>query len=147
MNNQIQLNEALLNSIHKFIITLRRKKMSKDLIFHEFVVLRNILNIQTEKNTPLYPSDLSDRLNLSRSYVTSVLNSLEKKNLINRTVDLTDRRRILIFITDKGQQIFDNMKKKELEQANLLIQKLSDAKTIKLISLLDDASDILDKGE
>jgi DNA-binding MarR family transcriptional regulator len=79
--------------------------MSKDLIFHEFVVLRNILNIQTEKNTPLYPSDLSDRLNLSRSYVTSVLNSLEKKNLINRTVDLTDRRRILIFITDKGQQI------------------------------------------
>jgi hypothetical protein len=39
------------------------------------------------------------------------------------------------------------MKKKELEQANLLIQKLSDAKTIKLISLLDDASDILDKGE
>ncbi|MFA5342125.1 MAG: hypothetical protein WC332_10130, partial [Clostridia bacterium] len=73
MNNQIQLNEALLNSIHKFIVTLRRKKMSKDLVFHEFVVLRNILNIQTEKNTPLYPSDLSDRLNLSRSYVTSVL--------------------------------------------------------------------------
>ncbi len=147
MTKQIQLNDALLNAIHRFTITLRRKRMSKDLLFHEFIVLRNILSIQTEKNNPVYPSELSGRLNLSRSYITAVLNSLEKKYFINRTVDTSDRRRILICITDQGKQIFNDMKKKELEQANLLIQGLSDKKTLKLIMLLDIASEILEKGE
>jgi DNA-binding MarR family transcriptional regulator len=106
MTNQISLNEELLNAIHRFTIILRRKRMSADIVFHEFVVLRNILMIQTERNNSIYPSDLSDKLNLSRSYITAVLNSLEKKNFIMRTLDTSDRRRILVRITDKGRHIF-----------------------------------------
>ena len=100
---------------------MRRKRISADIIFHEFLLLRKIQRIQTEKNDPVYPSDLSDKLNLSKSYITAVLNSLEKKELIVRTLDTADRRRLPVLITDKGRQIFDNMAAKELEQADILI--------------------------
>lgn len=141
------LNESLLNSIHRFSRTLRQKRMSTDLVFHEFIILRNILRIQSEGNINVYPSDLSERLNLSRSYVTAVLNSLDTKQLLSRTVDNVDRRRIKIEITDKGRRIFDNMAKVELEQADILIKNLSEEKTILLIDLLEQASNILNKGE
>jgi hypothetical protein len=61
MTKKSGLNEELLNAIHKFTITLRRKRMSADVAFHEFVVLRSILKMQTEKNTSVYPSDLSHK--------------------------------------------------------------------------------------
>ncbi len=147
MTNQISLNEELLNAIHRFTIILRRKRMSADIVFHEFVVLRNILMIQTERNNSIYPSDLSDKLNLSRSYVTAVLNSLENKNFILRTLDTSDRRRILVRITDKGRHIFDDMAAKELEQADILISGLTNEKTLNLILLLNQASEILEKEE
>ena len=132
------------NAIHRFTVTLRRKRISADIIFHEFLLLRKIQRIQTEKNDPVYPSDLSDKLNLSKSYITAVLNSLEKKELIVRTLDTADRRRLPVLITDKGRQIFDNMAAKELEQADILISEAK--KTLNLISLLNQASDILIKG-
>ena len=147
MTKQAELNEALLNAIHRFTVTLRRKRISADIIFHEFLLLRKIQRIQTEKNDPVYPSELSDKLNLSKSYITAVLNSLEKKELIVRTLDTADRRRLPVLITDKGRQIFDNMAAKELEQADILISGLTQEKTLNLISLLNQASDILDKGE
>ncbi|HPB16840.1 MAG: MarR family transcriptional regulator [Clostridia bacterium] len=147
MTKKSGLNEELLNAIHKFTITLRRKRMSADVAFHEFVVLRSILKMQTEKNTSVYPSDLSHKLNLSRSYVTAVLNSLEDRKLIERTLDTDDRRRILVCITDKGLQIFEDMAKKELEQADMLISGLTDEKTLNLILLLNQASEILEKEE
>ena len=147
MTKQPELNEALLNAIHRFTVTLRRKRISADIIFHEFLLLRKIQRIQSEKNDPVYPSDLSDKLNLSKSYITAVLNSLEKKELIVRTLDTADRRRLPVRITDKGRQIFDNMAAKELEQADILISGLTREKTLNLISLLNQASDILDKGE
>lgn len=147
MTKQPELNEALLNAIHRFTVTLRRKRISADIIFHEFLLLRKIQRIQTEKNDPVYPSDLSDKLNLSKSYITAVLNSLEKKELIVRTLDTADRRRLPVLITDKGRQIFDNMAAKELEQTDILVSGLTREKTLNLISLLNQASDILDKGE
>ena len=142
-----QLNETLLNSIHKFYKTLRLKKITSDLVFHEFLILRNILKIQDTNKTPIYPSDLSAKLNLSRSYVTSVLNSLESKGLVIRIIDCEDRRRIKIDVTSEGQNIFDNMVQKELQQADLLIHNLSVIKANQLIELLDQATQILTKGE
>jgi DNA-binding MarR family transcriptional regulator len=75
------------------------------------------------------------------------LKSLEKKELIVRTLDASDRRRLPVRITDKGYQIFANMAAKELEQADNLISALTEEKTLQLISLLNQSSDILDKGE
>ncbi|HRR36018.1 MAG TPA: MarR family transcriptional regulator, partial [Clostridia bacterium] len=144
---QQQLNEALLNAIHRFTLSLRKKRISADIILHEFILLRKIQRIQTEKNDLVYPSDLSCKSNLSKSYITAVLKSLEKKELIVRTLDASDRRRLPVRITDKGYQIFANMAAKELEQADNLISALTEEKTLQLISLLNQSSDILDKGE
>ena len=64
MTKQQQLNEALLNAIHRFTLSLRKKRISADIILHEFILLRKIQRIQTEKNDLVYPSDLSCNSNL-----------------------------------------------------------------------------------
>jgi len=141
------LNDTLSNSIHNFYKTLRQKRVTSDLVFHETIILRNILKIQDINKTPIYPSDLSTKLNLSRSYITAVLNSLESKGLVIRIIDSKDRRRIKIDVTSKGRNIFDNMAQRELEQTDMLINELSEEKTVQLINLLNQATQILTKEE
>lgn len=50
------------------------------------------------------PSDISNEMGISTARVAVILNKLEDKHLILRTIDLSDRRRILVELTDKGKE-------------------------------------------
>jgi DNA-binding MarR family transcriptional regulator len=48
-------------------------------------------------------SELAEKTGLEKSTLTSMLDRLEKAGLLRRTVSATDRRKILIFRTDKDK--------------------------------------------
>jgi DNA-binding MarR family transcriptional regulator len=58
-----------------------------------------------DSTAPLPPSEIAERLILSRASVTSLLDSLEKSGYVRRTAHPTDRRMILIELTDSGRRI------------------------------------------
>jgi DNA-binding MarR family transcriptional regulator len=53
---------------------------------------------------PVHPSDLRERTCLSSARVAAILGTLEHKGLITREMDLQDRRRILVHITNAGRE-------------------------------------------
>lgn len=53
-------------------------------------------------NGPIYPSTISDLVNLSRARVTNIINSLRQKGLVNLEQDENDRRKSLVTLTEKG---------------------------------------------
>ena len=55
MTKQQQLNEALLNAIHRFTLSLRKKRISADIILHEFILLRKIPKDTDREERPCIP--------------------------------------------------------------------------------------------
>ncbi|WP_116111889.1 MarR family winged helix-turn-helix transcriptional regulator [Amycolatopsis ruanii] len=53
---------------------------------------------------PLTLADLAERLNTDRPYVTLVVDDLEQRGLVSRTVHPQDRRRKLVAVTPAGAE-------------------------------------------
>lgn len=58
------------------------------------------------RNGPLSLKDLAAKMHLDSSTVTGVVDRLVVKNLMLRTPDAEDRRRISLVLSEKGQEIF-----------------------------------------
>lgn len=71
-------------------------KMSKG----EHFVLQYLLRKGKEVN----PSELSDALQSSTARISALLGVLEKKGQIHRQVDTSDRRNVLVTITEAGKE-------------------------------------------
>jgi DNA-binding MarR family transcriptional regulator len=77
------------------------------------------------------PSEISNIMDISSARVAAALNSLERKGMITRDIDPGDRRRILVNLTPKGEEMAKEHNRKLHER------------TVKLLSLLgeDDAKE------
>ena len=52
----------------------------------------------------LAASDIGERLGLDRGYLSRMLRSFHKKRLVTKKVDLNDRRRAPLTLTEKGRR-------------------------------------------
>lgn len=93
-------------------------------------VTSNILNIITllyKKRTPMTQNDLSRDLHLSRQTVTSVVDSLEHRGLVTRSIAESDRRSRVVVLTDEGQvfgrKLGRAMRKMELDALGLFSEE------------------------
>jgi DNA-binding MarR family transcriptional regulator len=64
-----------------------------------------VVSILADSDTPLSPNNIADRLIISRASVTSLLDSLEKRGFVKRQPHPTDRRMILVELTDSDRQV------------------------------------------
>lgn len=63
-----------------------------------------VLNYLSEHEDNVYPKDLSESMGVSTARIAVVLNQLEKKQLVRRRVDPRDNRRMIVDLTEEGQQ-------------------------------------------
>lgn len=64
-----------------------------------------ILSTLSDSPQPLGPREIRNVLLVSGPTVTGIIDSLERQGLVRRIAHLTDRRRQLIEVTDKGRQV------------------------------------------
>lgn len=64
-----------------------------------------VLSILEDAGEPLPPHALSERLIVSRAAVTGLLDSLEKRGYIQRRAHPSDRRMLLVEMTNSGRQV------------------------------------------
>lgn len=64
-----------------------------------------VLSVLADAGEPLAPSEIAARLILSRASVTSLLDSLEARGYVKRTNHPSDRRMLLIELTDDGLRV------------------------------------------
>jgi DNA-binding MarR family transcriptional regulator len=143
MDTEQKLDEQLLSAIHNFRRAMRQKKGRKVLPMHEFIVLANVRRMKNDKVAEIYPSDLSDHIEISRPYITAALNSLENKGYITRSVSKTDRRKMCVDLTVSGMDILNKQAEIDLFEAQYLSDNLKNSKTIQFIELLNEASRLL----
>lgn len=91
----------------------------------------------THKNDFLLPSDISKNLNMSSPRISSILNTLEKKEFIKRDFSTIDRRKVYISITNSGYKYVQEISNKTIEVLSSLIDKLGENDTKELIRILN----------
>jgi len=96
----------LVHEINKKFEKMQRREISKtqeDLTPAQYLLLR-----QLWERDGLQFKDLAVACNCSRSTVTGVVDTMEKKELVKRVAHKTDRRSILVKLTKKGRELKDS---------------------------------------
>ncbi len=101
-------------------------------------VLQTLLENETNEKTNkrLSAGDLCSKLSLTSGRMALTLKSLEKKHLIIRYPDKTDKRRTLVKLTEKGRLCAEITKKKINEAVNRIIEKLGEKNAAEFINML-----------
>ena len=84
-------------------------------------IMEYILKHEDEE---IYQKDLENIFHLSRSTVSSVLQTMEKYSLIDRFIDDKDTRTKRIILNKKAKEIFPNRKKKFEEIEKKLVKDI-----------------------
>lgn len=72
------------------------------------------------------PSEISNEICVSTARVAATLNSLEKKGLITRKIDVNDRRRILVELTPSGMEQIEKHRQMIMEFTIKLLRYLGE---------------------
>lgn len=93
-------------------------------------------------NQEMYAYQLAKELNLSRARLSLIVKKLKSKDYITSRFMSTDKRKILIKITEKGLNLVKDTYIRTLKKISAIFEKLGEEKTITSINLLNDVMDI-----
>ena len=97
-----------------------------------------------DKNGPLPISHIGDRLSITKSNMTPLIDGMEQKGYISRKASLTDRRIINIVITPEGEKyLADTLTRLD----DMLIQQNPSITVEEGLKALEAVSTLLDLGK
>ncbi|MGZ7043937.1 MAG: MarR family winged helix-turn-helix transcriptional regulator [Methanobacterium sp.] len=100
-----------------------------------------------KKRGELPMSKIGNRVHISKSNMTSLIDKLVEDGLVERIPDKNDRRVINIKITDKGNDLLKNLRKHSNNEIKKNLSALSDEDMEKLYDSVENIKDILKKLE
>jgi DNA-binding MarR family transcriptional regulator len=144
------MDEKILNKI----ILLTMKRDALDNMIFERAVQKKILGEFKElsKNQPavikiigmegeIMPSTIGDYTGMDRSSLTRMIDDLEKKGMVFRKNDPEDRRKVLISLTDKGLECYNNFN----EVVDELLKNVDEKDVNEFLQSLETMVKILNK--
>lgn len=82
----------------------------ENLTISQFGVLETLLHLG-----PLSQSDIGAKMLKSGGNITLVIDNLEKQNLVQRTVDPSDRRITIVHLTEQGESLIKKIFPRQLQ--------------------------------
>ena len=95
-----------------------------------------VLSILADSETPVPPKNIAERLIISRASVTSLLDSLEKRGFVKRQPNISDRRMILVELTDSGRQVANKFRPIVHQHQKVWLNALNEKEQEQLIKML-----------
>ncbi len=92
---------------------------------------------------PVQPSEISNFMNISTARAAAALNNLERKGLITRRIDLNDRRRILVELTEQGRDFAKGQQEHMLSHAMQLLERLGEPDATEAVRILGRVTEIM----
>lgn len=141
MNEIIDLKDELIDSVNS---------LSSDEFFAKmFSALQgetSVLMYIYRNNCCASPSSISNALRITKARVTAVSNSLIDKWLIKLERNQADRRKVDLFLTDKGIQKIEDDIETLNKRVSYVLDELGEEKVRDLIDIIGDILDIIKKG-
>lgn len=90
-------------------------------------------------------SKLAESLDVSLPRITSVLNSLETKKLIEKNVDKEDKRKTVVNITSMGKELVFSKKEEAVGRISKIVEKLDEKDINEYIRISKKIGEIMDE--
>ncbi len=136
------------NIIHNWMrMNIRMKKLRAefpigyDLRMNELWALGKIEHSALCSGMGIGNTEIQEELQITKSAVSQMLDSLVEKGYVERTLDTNDRRRMCVTITPSGKQILKQMSKYANSMAEDVSQKMGEAKIQQMFDLLNEFID------
>ena len=140
-------NEELAREIMLAFTNMRKHHTKYHVQAHtkrsEMAILSILESRRTENSLKI--TEISRLLSLPPSAITPVINSLEEKGLVERQDSPEDRRIVLVALTKKGREFFDNKQKFFFEKSLKLVEYLGEKDTKEFIRLFSKAFEFMNK--
>ncbi|MBZ0260564.1 MAG: bifunctional helix-turn-helix transcriptional regulator/GNAT family N-acetyltransferase [Hyphomicrobiales bacterium] len=92
-------------------------------------------------------TEIGEKLNLDRGYLSRMLQAFQRKRLISRKTDPTDKRRTHLSLTEKGRATFRQLDRRSSEAAKGMIASLPPGTVNTLLAAMDTIQGILAKTD
>lgn len=133
--------EELLSTWLTISAILRNERIVKILTFRE-VCICNMLTHEG-KDCDITATDITERTGMLKSQANKVLNDMESKGLIMKVRNESDKRKINIFITKKGRDIYKKEHEGILHILDQVCTSIGQEKITAFIKDLNDLTDVL----
>ncbi len=90
------------------------------------------------------PSQISVAMQVSTARITTILNGLEKRGLVVRQPDQTDRRKINVCLTEQGRSYAVQAREEVMGLLSDILTRLGPEDTAELLRILDRLTEICD---
>ena len=94
------------------------------------------LGILADAEAPLAPHQIAEKLIISRATITGLLDSLEKRGYVRRLPHATDRRMLLIELTETGRRAAHDFRLQVHQQEKAWLAALNQPEQEQLIAAL-----------
>ena len=95
----------------QFALMLRNRFGNRTPVKVDSVAFRILAALEFSPDRPLTMSALAKEVNIAKQQLTQLANSLEEKELVERSHNHENRRQVYINLTSKGRQLLDETKK------------------------------------
>lgn len=85
---------------------------------------------------PVRPSEIAKKMGVTLPAVSHHINALEKEGYIERLPDITDKRVLLISLSEKGKALDDEMREKFFRNIYNLVEYLGEDDSKELIRIM-----------
>jgi DNA-binding MarR family transcriptional regulator len=136
-------DEELLVALRRVIraIDLRSRQLSREvgLTGPQLLVMQDI-----GKEPGIMVRKIADNINLSAATVTSILDRLETKALVQRIRSTEDKRKVGVFLTETGQEILKDAPLPFQEHFTNRFSQLKDWEQSQMVSTMQRIASIMD---
>ena len=85
-----------------------------------------VLSYLYDNDTNVIPSELGKMMNVSTPRITTILNKLEAKNLIERKISPEDRRNVFITLSNEGRKMAAEKKAQQEKLIQTLVSRVDE---------------------
>lgn len=98
-----------------------------------------------DENDGTSAREISQRFNINTSRVAAILNALSKKGYIERKNDSSDKRKIHVYITEKGKQYSEERREDILKHVCQMLEQLGEEDAKEHIRIMKRISNMFKK--
>ena len=102
-----------------------------------------VLHYVSRRGGNVLPGEISQEMDVSSARIAAALNSLEKKGLIIREIDRSDRRQILVAITQKGKNAAEDHYRTVLGIAGQMLELLGEDDAKDYVRIMKKLAEVL----
>ena len=131
------MDKKVLENIRQSLLDIYRMEVIdgiRDILSGENSFLLLLLSCSS---SPLTASFMAERLNITKGRITALISSLLDKEDIEITLDMKDRRKTLIRLTEKGRKRIETKIDEVNEKLEYLISDLSIEEVNVLLNILE----------